>query len=542
MRLPTGAAAFVVATVLFVGLCWFAPPRGPQLAQALPTFSQGLGVNCSACHTMVPQLNSYGRYVLRTFYQAINTKQTRSTLPISVWTYMEGASTGVGDAAAPDKKIGNTTFLYFAGFAGPDFTYRVENTIFFSDNLTNQAAGPETMWLAYGDLFHGYGHIQVGSVYPGPTSDILETCDLDNSFAFRHFESGEHFYNLENTRMTFRFDYEKGALDLEAAWRGGTNNALIDNTNPNNFSIAPGTDRAVQWVGAYAPPNKPLEAGAFGAIGTYMLNGYPGTIGGPPNMDRYNVVAPYFILDPNSLGKGTPGLLGFYAMTHDSNPGLISFTNFEPWTTVAGPQGPNGTDEALELSEPLFDNAVMITARQETVSNGLVPASHYYSTGFAAQPLPKVLPYIFLRMQVLMAGYTRTSNGAPTWLTQINYIGPIQGPLTYPFTRSTTAQPIAQASAAPQSGADIYGSRCAACHGADGQGQGGASPRLAGDALVTASDPTGLIAIVVHGKGTMPGYRPGLSDADIASLLTYVRSSWGNQAGAVTADEVTAVK
>jgi mono/diheme cytochrome c family protein len=33
-----------------------------------------------------------------------------------------------------------------------------------------------------------------------------------------------------------------------------------------------------------------------------------------------------------------------------------------------------------------------------------------------------------------------------------------------------------------------------------------------------------------------------LSDADLAAVLTLIRQSWGNQAGAVTADEVQAVR
>jgi mono/diheme cytochrome c family protein len=33
-----------------------------------------------------------------------------------------------------------------------------------------------------------------------------------------------------------------------------------------------------------------------------------------------------------------------------------------------------------------------------------------------------------------------------------------------------------------------------------------------------------------------------LSDADLAAVLTFIRQSWGNQAGAVTADDVTAVR
>ena len=33
-----------------------------------------------------------------------------------------------------------------------------------------------------------------------------------------------------------------------------------------------------------------------------------------------------------------------------------------------------------------------------------------------------------------------------------------------------------------------------------------------------------------------------LSDADLANVLTYIRSSWGNKAGEVTADDIKAVR
>lgn len=50
--------------------------------------------------------------------------------------------------------------------------------------------------------------------------------------------------------------------------------------------------------------------------------------------------------------------------------------------------------------------------------------------------------------------------------------------------------------------------------------------------------------IDVGGKtydGQMPAWSPQISDASIAALITYVRSSWGNHASAVTATDVTAV-
>jgi mono/diheme cytochrome c family protein len=43
-------------------------------------------------------------------------------------------------------------------------------------------------------------------------------------------------------------------------------------------------------------------------------------------------------------------------------------------------------------------------------------------------------------------------------------------------------------------------------------------------------------------NGMMPAWGQQLSNADIAAVITYVRSSWGNTAGAVTEAQVAAVK
>jgi mono/diheme cytochrome c family protein len=51
-----------------------------------------------------------------------------------------------------------------------------------------------------------------------------------------------------------------------------------------------------------------------------------------------------------------------------------------------------------------------------------------------------------------------------------------------------------------------------------------------------------LVNVVALGKGTMPAYRSQFSDADIAALLTYIRSSWGNGAGPVTTDQIAGAK
>jgi mono/diheme cytochrome c family protein len=69
---------------------------------------------------------------------------------------------------------------------------------------------------------------------------------------------------------------------------------------------------------------------------------------------------------------------------------------------------------------------------------------------------------------------------------------------------------------------------------------------------VVTGDPKTVIHIVKYGlngkivvaghpfNGVMPAWGQNLSDAQIASAITFVRSSWGNHASAVSAADVTA--
>ncbi|MBV9332440.1 MAG: c-type cytochrome [Candidatus Eremiobacteraeota bacterium] len=106
--------------------------------------------------------------------------------------------------------------------------------------------------------------------------------------------------------------------------------------------------------------------------------------------------------------------------------------------------------------------------------------------------------------------------------------------------------------AQPPDGRAIFLLNCAACHQSNGQG-GGPYPPLAGNPAVNAADSAGIVAIVLNGRtgpitvngtqygGNMPSWRD-LSDADLAAVLTYIRSAWGNGAPAVSADQVAAAR
>jgi mono/diheme cytochrome c family protein len=111
----------------------------------------------------------------------------------------------------------------------------------------------------------------------------------------------------------------------------------------------------------------------------------------------------------------------------------------------------------------------------------------------------------------------------------------------------------APAEAAARTGEQVYAQVCIACHQANGEGLPGAFPSLVGSDWVTG-DYTRPTKIVIHGlqgeievKGTtynsiMTPQGSILSDAEIANVLTHVRSSWGNAADAVTTEQVTAIR
>jgi mono/diheme cytochrome c family protein len=98
-------------------------------------------------------------------------------------------------------------------------------------------------------------------------------------------------------------------------------------------------------------------------------------------------------------------------------------------------------------------------------------------------------------------------------------------------------------------GAASYFGACAACHGTDAKGQPPYMPPLAGNPAVLDPDPSSLINLVLNGaeplvvKGVpdayrMPVFRIQMTDAQIAEVLSFVRSAWGNNADAVSTDQV----
>jgi mono/diheme cytochrome c family protein len=91
-----------------------------------------------------------------------------------------------------------------------------------------------------------------------------------------------------------------------------------------------------------------------------------------------------------------------------------------------------------------------------------------------------------------------------------------------------------------------------ACHGAEGQGVDGVGPRLAGSEWVQGN-PKALTRIVLQGfaggalerneniAGVMPGHSY-MADEEIASILTFIRQSWGHKASPVEAETIQKIR
>jgi cytochrome c oxidase cbb3-type subunit II len=100
-------------------------------------------------------------------------------------------------------------------------------------------------------------------------------------------------------------------------------------------------------------------------------------------------------------------------------------------------------------------------------------------------------------------------------------------------------------------GASLYTANCSACHQATGEGLPGAFPPLKGNAVVDDDDPTQHIRVVLGGlhganvggvvyAAVMPPFAATLSDADVADIIDYERSSWGNHSRPAAAAQVAA--
>ena len=119
-------------------------------------------------------------------------------------------------------------------------------------------------------------------------------------------------------------------------------------------------------------------------------------------------------------------------------------------------------------------------------------------------------------------------------------------------SENTKNLPVQSATGKELPGKAVYVKECLTCHQVDGSGVPNMHPPL-GPGSWVSKDPKELIAIMMKGlsgkievngevyKNYMPSHAK-MSDEEIADVLTYIRSSFGNNFGPVTAQMVSKIR
>jgi mono/diheme cytochrome c family protein len=102
-------------------------------------------------------------------------------------------------------------------------------------------------------------------------------------------------------------------------------------------------------------------------------------------------------------------------------------------------------------------------------------------------------------------------------------------------------------------GRRVYEAKCAVCHGAEGRGMPPHYPPLANNQSIEMESAVNPIRMVLNGgypPGTkknpmpygMPPFAQELSDVEVAAVVTYIRTAWGNHGSPVTPREANALR
>ena len=150
----------------------------PRPSQAMPQFAQATGLKCSACHTIVPLLNAFGRSVQYSGYSLLDRHDLAKTFPVWLEESMQYDSTAGASTGAARFDFGNLG-LHGIGYIAPDVTYHVQQWLVQGD----ESGGLDTAWIAYNHVFTPDAHLFVGKILNPAPSIYSQDSELDGPSA-----------------------------------------------------------------------------------------------------------------------------------------------------------------------------------------------------------------------------------------------------------------------------------------------------------------------------------------------------------------------
>lgn len=351
--------------------------RAPALA--MPNFAQAYGVACSTCHTAVPTLNAYGRYVQRSQYAYMDAAILKKALPLWVGYQANYDS----QASSPDthRVVFGNLALHADGLIGDNWSYHVQQW----PVLDNHGGPLDTAWVSYNNLLHHSAYVEVGKLEvpaPSPYSMWFEIAP----FSTPEVTVGEHAYQLDANRWGTKLGYLYGSVSVDAAYVGSD----ADLNGATDY--LPGNGKALQYRAAFLRPKSPIEFGVYGATGTVPIS--------DGLSDRYSALAGYAQRDPT---HGFPGIFLVYQTTHDAYP-------------LAGAAGPaNGRGYIVNVYEPIVEGKVVVGFRREMTDDGLGNVNHYGNVDLTIQ----LAKYLRLYTEAGLSGSNPGNGfdriGTPAW-------------------------------------------------------------------------------------------------------------------------------
>ena len=316
---------------------FFAAPRP---SQAMPEFAQATGLKCSACHTMAPLLNAFGRRVQYSGYSVLDRHDLAKAFPVWIEESMQYDSTAGAGTGTPRFDFGNVG-LHGIGYLAPDVTYHVQQWLVQG----GEPGGLDTAWVAYNHVITPDAHVFIGKILNPAPSIYSQDSDIDAPSASGTLV-GEHDWSATyNNRWGAKAAYVHRAIDAEAGY-------LLSTDDLNGITDFNSGDKTFQWKVADAQPNSPLEFGVFGSSGSIPVS---------TGLDRYSSAAGYAMLDAGKYGR--PGLFAAYQGESDSNPGASQSGGPYPSASTRGFSG--------EVMEPFLRGNLLFTYRHDFNDAGI---------------------------------------------------------------------------------------------------------------------------------------------------------------------------
>jgi mono/diheme cytochrome c family protein len=213
-------------------------------------------------------------------------------------------------------------------------------------------------------------------------------------------------------------------------------------------------------------------------------------------------------------------------------------------------------------------NALGGTSQSEAFKGGLIPMQNWYAPSLTSnregglgdwsiKDITDLLKTGISARGVVYGPMAEVVYNSLQYLTDDDlramavYLKSIAEPSPPPPLSSTL--PRSEGSLLISLGKTVYDARCAACHGALGEGKPPHWPPLAGNQSIQMESAVNAIRMVLNGGYPpateedprpygMPPFAGLLSDDEVAAVVSYIRTTWGNRGTPVSARDANGLR